>query len=50
MVKLQEKAILVYKGYSQEERIDHGETFAPIAILEGVRSLLAYAAYKDHHF
>ena len=41
------KARLVCKGYAQEEGIDYGETFAPVARLEGVRTLLAYAAYKD---
>ena len=40
------KARLVCKGYSQEEGIDYGENFAPIARLEGVRTLLAYAAHK----
>ena len=40
------KARLVCKGYSQEEGIDYGETFAPIARLEGVRTLLAYAAHR----
>ena len=34
------------KGYSQEEGIDYGETFAPIARLEGVRTLLAYVAHR----
>ena len=40
------KARLVCKGYAQEEGIDYGETFAPIAIMEGVRIFLDYAAYK----
>ena len=40
------KERLVYKGYSQEEGIDYGETFAPVARLEGVRTLLSYAAHR----
>ena len=40
------KARLVCKGYSQEEVIDYGETFAAIARLEGVRTLLAYVVHK----
>ena len=43
---LRNKARLVCKGYSQEEGIDYGENFAPIARLEGVRTLLAYATHK----
>ena len=37
------KARLVCKGYAW---IDYGETFAPVAKMEGVKILLAYAAYK----
>ena len=44
------KARLVCKGYSQEEGVDYGETFAPIARLEGVRTLLSYAAHKGFKF
>ena len=40
------KARVVCKGYAQEEGIDYGENFSPIARLEGVRNLLAYATYK----
>ena len=40
------KTRLVYKGYAQEEGIDYGKTFFPIARMEGVRILLAYASYK----
>jgi len=37
------KARLVAKGYNQEEGIDFGETYAPIARLEVIRLLLPYA-------
>jgi hypothetical protein len=37
------KAQLVAKGYSQVEGLDFGETYAPIARLESIRILLAYA-------
>ena len=40
------KARLVCKGYAKEEGIDYGETFTLVARLEGVRTLLAYSAYK----
>jgi hypothetical protein len=40
------KARLVAQGYSQVEGLDFGETFAPIARLEPIRILLAFAASK----
>jgi len=42
-VIVRNKAGLVAKGYNQEENIDFGETYAPVARLEAVRLLLAYA-------
>ena len=41
------KARLVEKGYNQEERIDFDETFVPVARLEAIRLLLAYASIVD---
>jgi hypothetical protein len=40
------KAQLVAKGYSQVEGLDFDETYAPIARLESIRILLAYATYN----
>ena len=31
------------QGYTQEEKIDYDETFAPVARLEAIRILLAFA-------
>jgi hypothetical protein len=39
------KARLVAKGCSQVEGLDFGETYAPVARLESIRILLAYATY-----
>ncbi|GKB34886.1 retrovirus-related pol polyprotein from transposon TNT 1-94 [Tanacetum coccineum] len=41
------KARLVAKGYRQEEGIDFEESFAPVARLEAIRILIAYAAHKN---
>jgi hypothetical protein len=39
------KARLVAKGYSQVECLDFDETYAPVARLESIHILLAYATY-----
>ncbi|XP_070050011.1 uncharacterized protein [Nicotiana tomentosiformis] len=40
------KARLVTQGYSQQEGVDYDETFTPVARLESIRILLAYASFK----
>ncbi|GJZ60210.1 retrovirus-related pol polyprotein from transposon TNT 1-94 [Tanacetum coccineum] len=44
---LKNKARLVTKGYHQEEGIDFEESFAPVARIEAIRILLAYAIHKN---
>nr|CAN62460.1 hypothetical protein VITISV_035911 [Vitis vinifera] len=41
------KARLVAQGYNQEEGIDYEKTFAPVARLEAIRMLRAFACFKD---
>ena len=44
---IRNKAKLVAKGYNQEEGIDFDETYAPVARLEPIRLLLAFACYMN---
>ena len=46
-IVVKNKASLVVQGYSQEEGIDFDETYAPIAKLESIRMILAFAYFKD---
>ena len=41
------KARLVCKGYAQIEGIEFEETFAPVARMEAIQLLLAYACSKN---
>ena len=41
------KSRLVVQGFNQEEWIDYEETFVPVARLEAIRMLLAFACFKD---
>ncbi|GJV65745.1 copia protein [Tanacetum coccineum] len=43
----QNKARLVAQGYNQQEGIDYNETYAPVARLESIMILLAYACALD---
>ncbi|GJV33616.1 retrovirus-related pol polyprotein from transposon TNT 1-94 [Tanacetum coccineum] len=44
---LKKKAWLVTRGYRQEEGINFEESFAPVARLEAIRILLAFAAHMN---
>ncbi|GJV95622.1 putative ribonuclease H-like domain-containing protein [Tanacetum coccineum] len=46
-IVIRNKARLVAQGYTQEERIDYDEVFAPVAGIETIRLFLAYALFKD---
>jgi hypothetical protein len=42
-IVVKNKSRLVSQGYTQVEGLDFDETFAPVARLEAIRILLAYA-------
>jgi hypothetical protein len=44
-VVIRNKTRLVTKGYSQVKDLDFDKTFAPVARLESIRILLAYATH-----
>ncbi|GJR19257.1 retrovirus-related pol polyprotein from transposon TNT 1-94 [Tanacetum coccineum] len=46
-VVFRNKARLVAQGYNQQEGINYDETYAPVARLESIRILLAYACTLD---
>jgi hypothetical protein len=46
-VVIRNKARSVAQGYTQVEGLDFGETYAPVARLEAIRFLLAFAAHHD---
>ncbi|GJS81593.1 putative ribonuclease H-like domain-containing protein [Tanacetum coccineum] len=46
-IVIKNKARLVAQGYTQEERINYDEVFAPVARIEAIRLFLAYASFKD---
>ncbi|XP_074299116.1 uncharacterized protein LOC141630144 [Silene latifolia] len=46
-VIVRNKARLVVQGYYQQEGIDFDETFPPIARLDAIRLLIAFAAHMD---
>ena len=41
------KARLVAQGFTQVEDLDFGETYAPVARLESIRILVAFATHHD---
>ncbi|XP_049381315.1 uncharacterized protein LOC125845854 [Solanum stenotomum] len=41
------KSRLVVQGYNQEEGIDYDEAFAPVARMEAIRILIAFAAFME---
>jgi hypothetical protein len=46
-VVIRNKSRFIAKGYSQVEGLDFDETFSPIARLESICMLLAYATHHD---
>ncbi|GKD39869.1 putative ribonuclease H-like domain-containing protein [Tanacetum coccineum] len=46
-IVVRNKVRLVTQGYTQEERIDYDEVFAPVAKIEAIRLFLAYASFMN---
>nr|GEW96725.1 ribonuclease H-like domain-containing protein [Tanacetum cinerariifolium] len=46
-IVIKNKARLVAQGYTQEEKIDYDEVFAPVTRCEAIRLFLAYSLFKD---
>nr|GEV75784.1 hypothetical protein [Tanacetum cinerariifolium] len=46
-IVVRNKVRLVAQGYTQEEGTDYDEVFAPVARIESIRLILAYASFKD---
>ena len=46
-IVIKNKSRLVAQGYTQVEGVDFDETFAPVAILEFIRILLAIASHLN---
>nr|GEZ28592.1 ribonuclease H-like domain-containing protein [Tanacetum cinerariifolium]GEZ28594.1 ribonuclease H-like domain-containing protein [Tanacetum cinerariifolium] len=46
-IVIKNKARLVAQGYTQEEKIDYDEVFAPVTRIEAIRLFLAYSLFKD---
>src|SRR3954471_9565848 len=46
-ILVRNKARLVAQGYTQIEGIDFGETYAPVARLESIRVILAFANHNN---
>nr|GEX40003.1 hypothetical protein [Tanacetum cinerariifolium] len=44
-IVIRNKAMLVAQGHTQEERINYDEVFTPVARIEAIRLLLAYASF-----
>ena len=45
-IVVRNKARLVARGFNQVEGLDYDETYAPVARLESIRMMLAFAAHK----